>query len=130
MVCRCASCPVVQCVCVCVDLQSQHVLYNNTRNEETGQELNTHNLNKVIVNNKQQYTQSTCNVTLRRVHLKQLSPWKSNKYYTFLCVCACARVALLIQHATPRHILICGLPVSTTFFEIVSKTRRSTEESY
>ena len=30
--------------------------------------------------------------------------------------CTCARVALLIQHATLRHIVICGLSGSTTFF--------------
>jgi hypothetical protein len=44
---------------------------------------------------------------LRRVHASLL-PWKSNKYYIFVCVCVCARalVALLIQHATRmRHIV-------------------------
>ena len=30
------------------------------------------------------------NVTLRRIR-ETLLPWKSNKYYIFLCVCACAR---------------------------------------
>ena len=29
------------------------------------------------------------NVTLRRVHISLL-PWKSNKYYIFVCVCVCA----------------------------------------
>ena len=33
-------------------------------------------------------------------------------------VCACVR--LLIQHATHRHIDICGLSGSATFFEIMS----------
>ena len=45
-----------------------------------------------------------------------------------VCVClgdralayACARVALVIQHATPRHIVICGLSGSTTWFDIIS----------
>jgi hypothetical protein len=32
----------------------------------------------------QQYKQSTCNVTKRRVY-EPLLLWKSNKYYTFLC---------------------------------------------
>jgi hypothetical protein len=32
--------------------------------------------------------------------------------------CVCRRVALLIQHATRRHIAICGLSGSTTFFDI------------
>ena len=64
-----------------------------------------------------QYRQCTYNATLKRVH-ESLLPWKSNKYYIFVCVhacvcpgvwvCACAsvHVALLIQHATRmRHIV-------------------------
>jgi hypothetical protein len=40
-------------------------------------------------------------------------------------VCACARVALLIQHATRmRHIAIWGLSGSTSFFDIISATAR------
>jgi hypothetical protein len=72
--------------------------------------------------------------------------WKCNDYYVFPCVCvrACAcvsecvlvvvavraltcastRVVLLIQHASRRHIVICGLSGSTTFFH-VTKTRLS-----
>ena len=66
--------------------------------------------------------------------MKPLLPWNSNKYYIFLCVCArtrlcqcvrvhtyvgvgartlaytCARIALIIQHATRRHIVILFLP--------------------
>ena len=34
--------------------------------------------------------------------------------------CACARVALLIQHATRRYIAICGLSGFTVFFDIFS----------
>ena len=51
----------------------------------------------------------TYNATRRRVR-ESLLPWKSNKYYIFVCVCVCAwfpgrvgmcvRVALLIQHST------------------------------
>ena len=45
------------------------------------------------------------------------------------CVCgggavllasACARVALLMQHATRMHLIVCGLSGSITFFEIIS----------
>jgi hypothetical protein len=35
-------------------------------------------------------------------------------------VCACARVALLVQHATRRHIAICGLSRTTIFVDITS----------
>jgi hypothetical protein len=34
--------------------------------------------------------------------------------------CACALVALLIQHTTRRHIAICSLSGSTIFFAIVN----------
>jgi hypothetical protein len=73
--------------------------------------------------------------TLKRVH-ETIVAWKSNKYFTFVCVwgggeewvvvservlaCACARVALLIQHKMRRHIVTCGLSGSTKFFDIVS----------
>ena len=36
--------------------------------------------------------------------------------------CACARVALTIQHETRCHIVICFLYVSTIFFEIINGT--------
>jgi hypothetical protein len=36
-------------------------------------------------------------------------------------VCACAPVALLIQHSTRLHIAICGLSGSTIFFDIFPK---------
>ena len=72
--------------------------------------------------------------------MKPLLPWENNKYYIFryvcVCVCecvcvyvgvgawaracACARVALLIQHATRRHIVICGFCASAKFFDIIS----------
>ena len=46
------------------------------------------------------------------------------RVYVVVCAraraCACLRVALLIQHATRRHIIICGLSGSTTFFYIIS----------
>ena len=35
------------------------------------------------------------------------------------CTGACAPVALLIQHATRRHIAICSLSGSTIFFDII-----------
>jgi hypothetical protein len=49
--------------------------------------------------------------------MELLLPWKNNNYYihVFLGV---ARVALLIQHATHRRIVICGLSGSTIFFDI------------
>jgi hypothetical protein len=57
-----------------------------------------------------------------------LLPWKSNKYYIFLCVHpyvsvvmrarvrACAHVALLIQHARRMRHSVCGPSASTIFF--------------
>ena len=33
--------------------------------------------------------------------------------------CACARVALIIQHATRRHVIICGLSGFTIFLDII-----------
>ena len=35
--------------------------------------------------------------------------------------CACARVALLIQHATRRHIVICGVSGSPHFWTFSHK---------
>jgi hypothetical protein len=58
--------------------------------------------------------QCTCNVTLRRVRVTLL-PWKNKTCHMFRCLCvavgararartgACARVALIIQHATRRR---------------------------
>ena len=42
----------------------------------------------------------------------------------------CVRVALLIQHATNRHIVICGPSGFTTLFDIISYTGRFSEKSY
>ena len=42
--------------------------------------------------------------------------------------CACMRVALLIQHATHRHILICGLS-SFTIFSTLSHTRHDFQKT-
>jgi hypothetical protein len=92
----------------------------------------------------------TDNVTLR--HFRELLlPWESKNYYILsVCVCArasllvrsysyvcgcpealaysctCVRIALLIQHATRvRHIVMSFMAyVSTTFFDIISKTAR------
>jgi hypothetical protein len=67
-------------------------------------------------------------------YTKPLLQWKSDKDYALLCVCweggggscvgaltracACARVALLIQHATHRHIVISGPSLFVIFFDI------------
>ena len=42
--------------------------------------------------------------------------------------CACARVAPLLQHATRRHIGICGLSGSATFLDIISQMVRFSEK--
>ena len=54
--------------------------------------------------------------------VQTLLEWKSNKYYT-MCVCVCVFVALVTQHAVHmRHIVICGLSRSATFFYLISST--------
>jgi hypothetical protein len=61
----------------------------------------------VNLNDIQQYRQCTCNETSRRFR-ESLLPWKSKKYYIFMCVSArlLVHVALLTQHATrTRHIV-------------------------
>jgi hypothetical protein len=74
--------------------------------------------------------QCTYYVTLRRFHESNVAVEK--QYYIFVCVracvrvgsqalaCGCARTALIIQHATRRHIPICGLSGSTNIFDIIS----------
>jgi hypothetical protein len=37
-------------------------------------------------------------------------------------------VALLIQHAAHRHVVICGLSSSAMFFDIISQTVRFSEK--
>jgi len=39
----------------------------------------------------------------------------------YVCVCECEFVALGMQHAMRMHrIVICGLPLSTIFFHVIS----------
>ena len=74
----------------------------------------------------------TGNVTLWRVRKNSCCRVKAISI-TYFYVCACvrgcmqvarrvyARVAFFIQHATRmRHIVLCGLSSSTTFFDIIS----------
>ena len=72
------------------------------------------------------------NVTLRRIYEIIVVVEKQCVLHNALCVrasqgmragvsvrarvCACARVALLMQHAMHRHIIICSLSGFTTFF--------------
>ena len=115
----------------------QFVVRNVAGCEQTGNRLE----NKV-----------TCDVTLRRTHETIAAVQKQLALRISVCVracvfscalewvialracvcvsvgararaCACARVALLIQSATRRHVAICGLSGSTTFFDIISVTQ-------
>jgi hypothetical protein len=43
---------------------------------------------------------------------------------------ACARVALLIQRATRRQIVICSVSGYTRFFDIISQRTRCREKCY
>jgi hypothetical protein len=72
------------------------------------------------------------NVTLRHIR-ESLLLWKSNKYYTFLCVhtcvrvpkrvCVCMHVALLIQHATCMHHILTSFvaPLAPPYFLTLSQ---------
>jgi hypothetical protein len=63
------------------------------------------------LNIPEQTRQCAYNIILRRVR-QTLLPWKNIKYYIFVCVCACAHVALLIQRATrKRHIVTSFWPL-------------------
>ena len=92
---------------------------------------------------EKQYRHCTYNVTLRRVR-ESLLPWKSNKYYWLVCVCACAYVRVRALMWVPGSLGVCmriracsltnpacnayapycdviyGPSVSTTFFDIIS----------
>ena len=88
------------------------------------------------------------NVIWRRIYESILAMEKQNVLHMLVCVCVCvracgvrgrqcvqlrlvgvgaqalpcvrSRVALPIQHATGRHVTICGLSGSTIFFDIIS----------
>ena len=81
--------------------------------------------------------EKTGNVKLRHFYLS-LVPWKSNKYYIFMCVCgrlspsawawscACVHVALLILHATiMRHVVTSFVAFQTPpYFSTLSQKRQ------
>ena len=87
---------------------------------------------------EKQDRQRTYNVRMRRVHetivavekqcVLHISVRMGNNERVHACewvgararACASARVALIIQHATRRHTVICGLSGSTIFFDVVS----------
>jgi hypothetical protein len=94
-----------------------------------------------IVSIIKQYRQCTYNVTMRRFR-ESLLPWKSNKYYIFVCVRADVRVYVRMwlpgsvgvwmllrayrlaypacNSHPPRCDVICGPNGSTVFFNIIS----------
>jgi hypothetical protein len=41
---------------------------------------------------------------------------------------SCYRVAILTQHATRRHIVVCSLSGSAFFFDIISQTAQFSEK--
>jgi hypothetical protein len=66
---------------------------------------------------KQHDSQCTYNVTLRRVR-KSFVPWKGNKYYIFVYMCALTRV----RDCARKRVRVCSLayPTCNTFFDIIS----------
>jgi hypothetical protein len=90
--------------------------------------------------------QRTYNVTLTHVHETTCRVKAISIMYFCVCVCvcvcvfvgvggwarecACARVALLIQRAARRHVAICGLSSSTTFFVIISLMAQCSEKKW
>ena len=105
--------------------------YSNIWSACGRQETSTHRINKT----------RSVRITLQWSVFTKALLWKSNEY-TYLCVhvrprglvrrrecvcvgavaraCACARVALINQHAMHRSTVICGFSGSTTIFDIIS----------
>ena len=83
-------------------------------------------------------SQRKYNVTLRRV--RELSPWRKNKHYIFVCVCVRARACVRERARVPgsvgvcmceRHILLSSVASgSTILFDSISQTLRFSEKSY
>jgi hypothetical protein len=59
--------------------------------------------------NSKQDRQCTCNVTLRRRVRESLLPWKSNKYFISVCVCARVRACSLAHPACKAHAPYCDV---------------------
>ena len=72
----------------------------HTVQHDHGQLLAHCSVHKNIVILMSQDSRCTYNVTMRRVR-QSLLPWKSNKYYTFVTVCVCARMGGCVRVWTP-----------------------------